>query len=655
MNTRTAPELTESLKTLRDDVMHVVDTLNMHDAAGISSWLHAVNGKLLPRLSPDFPLMASVCGGGSSGKSTLFNSLIGEKISPSGGKAGINRRVLVSAPGEIFRNKAFLSTLFEPLGAASEPMTDSRALTEPGCPLYVLNSNVPRNMVLMDTPDFDTGAGGVYANREVVRQALEASDILVYIFTNSNYNNRDNTDFISQMLTGIGMRKCFLVYRAYSVFEDREVVEHAMTVARNIYGRDAEKYILGIYRTDEDNTVAAGQKFMALRPARPADPPFRDALTQLDPKALRPELLSTILRDTLAKARDVHEKSAGSLDGLRLYLDALQTAQSHCLRDALRHFPMDLILKRFIEIWLASDPSHVRAMRKTGSVVGFPVKMLSGAASWISNAFSGGDKGGTGDFRDKVEEDLLNAVNRMRAKAVSDRITAASSIDDPVGARMYESAERLKKTADYNARPRVEPDAEKGAYTFRIAAHPVVFPEQEALKLRDWRAVRKTILSQKDVIIKISEDIDRDLRELADEFRERMGFSAKMRQSFSAFLNVIPATVAVTYIFATGDPAGGAGLKVKLAGLFGLNDLYALIAVPATTGLSKADRGRVEEMLVPIAQSWLNNKLRTLRELFEREITGGLIRAAEDAIQKTENRISKIERTVEMCGDLTLP
>ena len=68
--------------------------------------------------------------------------------------------------------------------------------TLPGKPLYVLNHSNSNNLVLLDTPDFDTGAKGSYTNREVTRMALEAADILIYIFTNSNYNNRDNTDFI---------------------------------------------------------------------------------------------------------------------------------------------------------------------------------------------------------------------------------------------------------------------------------------------------------------------------------------------------------------------------------------------------------------------------------------------------------------------------
>jgi hypothetical protein len=95
---------------------------------------------------------------------------------------------------------------------------------------------------------------------------------------------------MSQMLTGIGTRKCFLIYRVYPSFTDQEVREHAMTVAGGIYGDDAEKNLLGIYRADEDNQVAAERNFMKLRPV-PADGlDFLPALAAVDAPELRLEL-----------------------------------------------------------------------------------------------------------------------------------------------------------------------------------------------------------------------------------------------------------------------------------------------------------------------------------------------------------------------------
>ncbi len=642
----------ESLKRLRRDIPRVINTLQLGTSVDITSWTNIIDGKLLPRFSPDFPIMAAICGGGSSGKSALFNSLVGDRLSPSGGKAGINRRILVSAPGELFRQSNFLSTLFEPFGAVSKPLQDKNELTVPGCPLYILNSNVPRNMVLVDTPDFDTGARGDYTNRDIVQQALETSDILIYIFTNSNYNNRDNTDFISKMLTGIGIRKCFLIYRVYSSFETHEVISHAMVVARNLYGDNADKYLLGIYRADEDNEVAAGRKFMDVRPVRENDPPFTEALKKLDPRTLRPELLVSISDSVLKKAEEIIVHAKISLEELRLYLNALQSVQSICVKDALLHFPIDIAMKRFAEIWLSKDPPYIKTMRKTGDIVGMPVKALSDALKWVKNKVTGNKTKGNSEFKDKVEDDLLNAVNNIRQKTVSSEISVSLAVEDPVAIEMLKTVERMKVyNLDFSSQSsaRAELSDEKGTFTFWVNVHPVVLPEQEKLRNKDWRSALEAILSHKDMIIRLSDNIEKEMDDLAEHFRSKIGFSDRIRQTFSAFLNVLPATAAITYVLSTGDPVGAVGIKIKLASLFGLHDLYALIAIPATSGIKKADQQQIEAMLAPIAQSWLNDKLKVVQELFEQEVTGKIICLSGDTIKESEELIKAIEENIERC------
>jgi hypothetical protein len=643
--------LNKALKNLRSDIPSVVEKLGLSQSIRLKSWTNVIDGKLLPRFSPDFPLMAAICGGGSSGKSTLFNSLVGDRLSPSGGKAGINRRILVSAPGEIFRQKSFLSTLFEPFGTDSKPLEDKEELTVPGCPLYILSGNVPRNMLLMDTPDFDTGAQGTYTNREVVQQALETSDILIYVFTNSNYNNRDNTDFISDILTGIGMRKCFLVYRVYYGFDNEEVVRHAMTLARNLYGDDAEKYVMGIYRTDEDNAVASGEKFMELRPARRKDLPFDEALKRLDPRKLRPELLSSILEGTLKKATDVLDQTKVSLDELRLYLDALQMVQSQCVRDALPHFPIDMVMRRFVDIWLSTDPTYIKAMRQTGDIFSQPFKMIGRAAGKVKNKILP-DRSHkiSEEFRDKVEEDLIQVVNTMHQRTAGSEISVSMTLKEPVSRRMVDIFKRIISYKGMKGMPYIDfAEDDKGTFTLWVSAHPVVFKEQQLLRDRDWKKALEVILSHKDVIIEISENLESDLSQLVSHMRENMGITDRFRETFSAFLNVIPATAAITYVLSTGDAVGAAGIKVKLASLFGLHDLYALIAIPATTGMRRADQKQLESILGPIAKEWLDEKLRKVQEIFEDEITGGIIRAATDAIRDSEELITRIEDGMAIC------
>ncbi len=645
--------ITDALKILRRCIPGVQDKLGLDQGKDIDGWTQIVDGKLLTRLSLDFPIMATICGGGSSGKSSLFNAMVGEGLSPVGGSAGLNRRVLASMHREIFNRPNVISALFEPFGCLPDPLKDTKDITVSGHPLYVLSDAVPQNLVLMDTPDFDTGAKGIYINRDTTLKALESSDILIYVFTNSNYNNRENTDFISEMLTGIGMRKCFLVYRVYPSFEKDEVQEHAMTVARNLYGKDADRYVLGIYRADEDNAVAEGKRFMALRSIHKKDPSLITALQSIDSQEIRLELLSSILKDVLIMARDFLEHAKISRDELRLYLDTLQIAQSHCVHDALQHFPMDRVLKRFVEIWMRTDPPYVRAMRKTGKVVELPFRVLLDTSKKVKELLSGTEKiEPQQDVSDTVEEDLVNALNRMHYQTVNPEISVSINLKDPVTRQMREAVERIRadKSLKNNQNPHIETTEKQVSLNFFVSAHPVVFKEQEKLRNRDWKSVLESILSRGDVIMDLSQEIDQELKDLAKNFRSKMGMWPKIRQTFSAFLNVVPATVAVTYILSTGDPVGAVGIKVKLTGLFGLHDLYALVAIPATTGLKRADQKQLDDMLGPIVQAWLNNKLKEVNDLFEQEITGGILRAAKDALDEGDILINQIEANIEACG-----
>jgi len=652
METHDEQNLNDSLRRLRNNIPRLTEGFGLYRDENVNQWIHIVDSKLLPRLSPDFPITATICGGGSSGKSTLFNSMVQANLSPVAGSAGLNRRVLVSAHEELFERPDVLSTLFEPFGSLPHPLKDKHDLKTQGHPLYVSSNAIPQNLVLMDTPDFDTGARGVYTNRDVARQALESSDILIYIFTNSNYNNRENTDFISEMLTGIGMRKCFLIYRAYPGFQEEEVQAHAMTVARNIYGSEAGRYILGIYRTDEDNAVAAGQKFMELRPVRKKDPLFIDALTAIDSRRLRPELLSSILNGVLIRAGEVLGHARTSCDELRLYLDILQTVQSRYVHEALQHFPMDRVMKRFVETWMATDPPYVKAMRRAGSIIETPFRVLVGAAKWVTRRSSANEKIDTETyFIERVEEDLLKAVNNLRDSSVSSDISVSTPLQDPQTRQRAEVVARIRTSRELqdNQNPRTAAAEEQGTLTFFVSAHPSVYKAQEKLRRRDWKSTLQSILSRRDTLFELSLGIENALKDLAVQFRTEMGMWTKIQQVFSAFLNVVPATVAVTYIISTGDPIGAAGIKVKLTGLFGLHDLYALIAIPATTGIKKADQKQLEEILGPIVRTWLNDKLKAIQDLFESEITGGIIRIAEETLKASTQVIAQVEDDIKTC------
>jgi energy-coupling factor transporter ATP-binding protein EcfA2 len=644
----------EALKRLREDIPRSAEILGLSKTVDLGSWKTILDTKLLPRISGDFPVIATICGGGSSGKSTLFNALAGTVLSPTGGRAGINRRILAAGHPDIILRDNFQRAMFDPLGTLPRRLENPGDLSEPGGPLIATSERIPRQLVLMDTPDFDTGAGGTYVNRDVTQRALEASDILIYIFTNSNYNNRDNTDFIARMLTGIGLRKCFLVYRVYPSFSDREVLDHARQVGRNIYGDSSGASIIGIYRADEDNRVAAGKRAVAVRPVTDGPGSLQEALGRVDPLRERRDLIRSMVSDVIAISREILRAIISSREALALYLDALQTAQSHCVHQAVAHFPADRVLKRFFEIWLSTDPAPIKVMRKTGSLIEMPLKLLTGALKLARGGRpETGTRGSSEEkFRRDVEEDLLGAINALHGRILSPELSVSTTPSDPACRRMQGTVDRIRASIGLTGGelPRRDPSPETGGCRFTVAVHPAVSDAQKGLRDRDWESVIRSILSEREVIFMTTGDIDGDLTALVNRFRTEMGFWSRVRQTFSAFLNVVPAAAAVTYVIHTGDPVGAAGIKIKLTGLFGLHDLYALVAIPATSGMKRADLLQLQEMIRPIARAWLTRKMESVREIFEARISGTVLAAAREATLAVDPIISSIESSLAGCG-----
>jgi hypothetical protein len=594
----------QALRDLRADLPDLLATLDLDAGEPLRAWTHGLDVKLLPRLAPDFPLVVAICGGGSAGKSTLFNTLVGRAVSPTGGRAGLNRRVLAGLPEAQTRHAALFDSLAQIFGAALQPLAQSDQLTTPGDPLYCTVTDGPDRVVLLDTPDIDTGARGDYANRELARQSLSSADLFIYIFTNATYNNRDNTDFISSLLTGLGTRPCILVYRVYPSFTDDEVREHARTVAVNLYGPDPRPHVLGLFRADDDNQVAAGRAPMQIRPMA-AGPSLPDLLAGLDPLPMRRRLMGGMLADAARQAGALYARASAERLRLAHYTTALEAAQRAGVQQALRHFPTDRVMRRFAEIWLAGDPPHIKVMRRTGQAVEWPLKLV------------------------------LSAARRLRSS--TEPAAVRGQADDPAGPMAMDLLDAA--TALYQQSVEAQLQGPDGP----APAPAVVQAAQQRTRAKDWRATLTHIQEQKKLLLSWSDRLERDLAELADTLRRRMGVLDQLRQTFAALLNVIPATAAITYILHTGDPAGAVGIKVKLTGLLGLHDLYALIAIPATAGMKKADQRQLEQMLAPVAQTWLAHKLTAVQTLFEEQITGEVLEAAHSAAERADALLARVE------------
>jgi hypothetical protein len=243
-------------------------------------------------------------------------------------------------------------------------------------------------------------------------------------------------------------------------------------------------------------------------------------------------------------------------------------------------------------------------------------------------------------------------VTSLHAQAIGPQLTVTGSLNDPVVKRMSQLVDRIRvQRANADAHnPRAESADQNQILRFFVDTPAAVFALQERLRDQDFRSMLQTILAKKEELLDIPKDMLSDLKELADHFRSKMGIWTKISQTFWASLNVLPATAAVTYVLSTGDPVGAAGIKVKLTGLFGAKDLYALVAIPVTTRLKKADQQQIKTMLEPIAQAWFNHKLKKVQQLFEQSITAGTIRAVNETLERATAKIDEIKSSMDICA-----
>jgi len=142
---------------------------------------------VLPRLVQlDAPVVVVVGGSTGAGKSTLVNSLVGERVTESGVLRPTTRSpVLVHNPGdaEWFERDRLLPDLKR----ASEHPDDVSALQ------VVPSNGVPRGLAILDAPDIDSIDEG---NRKLATQLLAAADLWLFVTSAARYADQVPWDYL---------------------------------------------------------------------------------------------------------------------------------------------------------------------------------------------------------------------------------------------------------------------------------------------------------------------------------------------------------------------------------------------------------------------------------------------------------------------------
>jgi hypothetical protein len=150
--------------------------------------LDQLDDYLLPRLrAGSAPLLVVVGGSTGAGKSTLVNSLLGERVTDPGVLRPTTRSpVLVHHPLDArwFASDRVLPALARVTGPRESPGAGTAAATGVEAVRLVPSPALPRGLALLDAPDVDSVET---ANRQLAGQLLAAADLWLFVTTAARY------------------------------------------------------------------------------------------------------------------------------------------------------------------------------------------------------------------------------------------------------------------------------------------------------------------------------------------------------------------------------------------------------------------------------------------------------------------------------------
>ena len=597
--------------------------------------------KVIPLVHHECPLLVAVTGGGSVGKSTLFNMLAGGKFSGVKSKAGYTRRTLAAIHPSVARSEDRMALLFELFKKNARPvlLKSPNEMLEQGDPLYVESNNISENMAVLDTPDFDTGSIDEFANRAAAEEILAASDVLVYLFTNQTYNNKANTDFVRNAISGIGRRKVVLIYRCSAAYPDEEVGEHMDEVLRNLFPDSASprSEALGLYRVDESDAVVKGA-------AAPTIRPFGDCLdimrliNGLNIVDIRKDNLISQCEAIVREMKNALDKASLRRYELVAYRDAVRALASHAVRDSLKNFPQGLVMEQFVECWRAAQPKYVRLAHWGGS-------RLSECLKWCKRIIrpQEGDakKPGAEDYAKTFRNDFTDIVAKLREKMnlPALNVEVPSRAEDTAVLRNAVKELALRDGGRYGS-------CEHGEMFECSVSRPTILAqkfEDELKRITD--SGNDYWIDDAVNIVSVNDDIREDIKALVADARRNMSFREKSKEGLWATAAVVPPILAVTWVVGTADVVGG-GLVAHLSTMFGLGDMCALVAVPVSLGLNEKHKKSLERQLACLYEIWFEKKRAPIAVLINENMTARCTGLFDELLEKTEGPLNRLHEAV---------
>jgi hypothetical protein len=233
---------------------------------------------LLPRSAGgDTYLVVGIVGPNNAGKSALFNALVGRELSPSAPTGGATRRLVGAAHPDLLDRLRTEPTLARfrlrsiDGGSAHDATLPA---DDPAELLVAAEPALPKSLMLIDTPDFDSI---LEDNRLASESLLAVADLVVAIVTKHSYQNREVVKFLERWFDH--GRPWMLVYN--EAIDENVARAHAAKLAADV-------------RTPPLACFWA-----------PHDPQIQDRVAPLQPRRLRIDATDAAFRQSKERLQDM--------------------------------------------------------------------------------------------------------------------------------------------------------------------------------------------------------------------------------------------------------------------------------------------------------------------------------------------------------------
>jgi hypothetical protein len=256
----------------------LADDAAVRDAvfAGTQEWRALLRYKLVPQLAGEPALVIAVAGGTNTGKSTVFNLLVGADTSPVRATAAATCHPVVAAHPD---------RMEDALGGRVIGSFQARRLQDPeevighsvaADTLFVQESPVlPAGLILLDTPDVDSIDK---ANWEVADSIRAAGDVIIAVLTGEKYKDDRVVEFFRHALDS-GRIVLPLMNKAEAE-NDFEIARRQLEEFREDTGAEGPAFILPhnpAFRSSYEHAI----------PAADGGPALMEYLQSLDVEAVK--------------------------------------------------------------------------------------------------------------------------------------------------------------------------------------------------------------------------------------------------------------------------------------------------------------------------------------------------------------------------------